>query len=340
MSRIILDHGSGGLPSRQLLEELVYGTLGSSVFAGGGDSALLAGISPGQRLAFTTDSYVVDPLFFPGGDIGKLAVHGTINDLAMAGATPRALSLAFILEEGFVLDDFSRILVSIREACVDADVDIVTGDTKVVPKGKGDKIFINTSGIGIVDSRAELGTTRIEEGDAVLLSGTLGDHGITIMTRQAGLAFQGDLQSDTMPLHRLVSALIEEIGRDIHIFRDPTRGGVATVVNELLDQTGFALEVKADCLPVRPQVQAACELLGLEPLYLANEGKALVIVKKERAAQALAVMRSLPEGKEAVLLGWLSRQEKKRTARLILRTTTGGRRLVPSLQGMALPRIC
>ncbi len=340
MSSIVLDHGSGGLASRMLLEELIYDKLGNPQLHHGGDSAVLAAVSPGHKLAFTTDSYVVDPLFFPGGDIGKLAVHGTINDLAMTGAIPKALSLALILEEGFTFDELSQVLDSIREACQDADVAIVTGDTKVVPKGKGDKIFINTSGIGEISSLAHLDTARIEEGDAVLLSGTLGDHGITIMTRQAGLSVDGDLRSDTMPLHRLTAELLKTLAEDVHVLRDPTRGGVATVINELLENSGLQLEVDAQSLPVRPQVKAACELLGLEPLYLANEGKAIAIVKGERAEEALSIMRSLPEGKDAVILGFLEKEEKKRTAHLILRTTTGGQRLVAPLQGMALPRIC
>jgi hydrogenase expression/formation protein HypE len=336
---VLLDHGSGGLASRKLLEEVIYSRLGNPALAEGGDSALLAELPPGFRPAFTTDSYVVDPLFFPGGDIGKLAVHGTINDLAMAGARPLALSLGLILEEGLEMETLTRVIDSIGTACKEAGVNIVTGDTKVVPRGKGDKIFINTSGIGAVASNCVLSPARIREGDAVLLSGTLGDHGITIMTRQAGVELQGDLQSDTRPLHRLSAALLEKLGGDVHVMRDPTRGGVATVINELLGG-GLALEVEETALPVRPQVQAACELLGLEPLYLANEGKMLAVVQGERAEEALAVLRSLPEGEEAVILGHIHREEKVRTASLILRTVTGGRRMVAPLQGMALPRIC
>ncbi len=339
MNSIILDHGSGGLASRTLLEEIVYARLGNPQLHNGGDSAILPAMAD-HRLAFTTDSYVVDPLFFPGGDIGKLAVHGTINDLAMAGAMPKALSLGLILEEGLLIDELGKILDSIASACKDADVAIVTGDTKVVPKGKGDRIFINTSGIGTISPLAKLGNERIKEGDAVLLSGTLGDHGITIMTRQAGLSVAGDLRSDTMPLHRLSAKLLDSLAEDVHMLRDPTRGGVATVINELLADSGLYLEIDATSLPIRPQVNAACELLGLEPLYLANEGKAIAVVKGDRAEEALSIMHSMPEGKEAVILGTLEREEKKRTASLILRTTTGGRRLVAPLQGMALPRIC
>lgn len=340
MSIVLLDHGSGGLASRTLLEELIYAKLGNPALKNGGDSARINDIPPGQSLAFTTDSYVVDPLFFPGGDIGKLAVHGTVNDLAMAGAEPLALSLALILEEGFAFKQLGQILDSIGDACQKTGVKIITGDTKVVPKGKGDKIFINTSGIGLVSSAVKLAPERIEKGDAVLLSGTIGDHGITIMTRQAGLELQGDLRSDTMPLHRLGSALLDGLKEDVHVLRDPTRGGVATVINELLERSSLSLEVDEEMLPVRPQVRAACELLGLEPLYLANEGKALAIVKGERAEEALAIMQRLPEGKEAVILGTLQPEEKIRTAHLILKTATGGRRLVAPLQGMALPRIC
>ena len=332
---ILLDHGSGGLASQQLISGLFLKYLDNPVLHGLEDSAVLDNY-PG-RIAFTTDSYVVDPIFFPGGDIGKLAVHGTINDLAMRGAKPLYLSLAIILEEGMPFDDLERIVISISEACRESGVPIVTGDTKVVPKGKGDKIFINTSGVGIVADGLEISSQMAREGDIILLSGTMGDHGITIMTRRAGISIQGKLESDTMPLHRLVQKLLEEIPGSVHTLRDPTRGGVATTLNEIAANSGLAIELREEDLPVRPQVRAACELLGLEPLYLANEGKCLVVVSPEKAEEALKIMRSMPEGAEAAIIG---RMVAGKPGRVVINTPIGGMRMVTSLHGQPLPRIC
>lgn len=332
---ILLDHGSGGLASQQLISGLFLKYLDNPVLHGLEDSAVLDNY-PG-RIAFTTDSYVVDPIFFPGGDIGKLAVHGTINDLAMRGAKPLYLSLAIILEEGMPFDDLERIVISISEACRESGVPIVTGDTKVVPKGKGDKIFINTSGVGIVADGLEISSQMAREGDIILLSGTMGDHGITIMTRRAGISIQGKLESDTMPLHRLVQRLLEEIPGSVHTLRDPTRGGVATTLNEIAANSGLAIELREEDLPVRPQVRAACELLGLEPLYLANEGKCLVVVSPEKAEEALKIMRSMPEGAEAAIIG---RMVAGKPGRVVINTPIGGMRMVTSLHGQPLPRIC
>ncbi|RPH41192.1 MAG: hydrogenase expression/formation protein HypE [Desulfobulbaceae bacterium] len=332
---ILLDHGSGGLASQQLISGLFLKYLDNPVLHGLEDSAVLDNY-PG-RIAFTTDSYVVDPIFFPGGDIGKLAVHGTINDLAMRGAKPLYLSLAIILEEGMPFDDLERIVISISEACRESGVPIVTGDTKVVPRGKGDKIFINTSGVGIVADGLEISSKMAREGDIILLSGTMGDHGITIMTRRAGISIQGKLESDTMPLHRLVQKLLEEIPGSVHTLRDPTRGGVATTLNEIAANSGLAIELREEDLPVRPQVRAACELLGLEPLYLANEGKCLVVVSPEKAEAALKIMRSMPEGAEAAIIG---RMVTGKPGRVVINTPIGGMRMVTSLHGQPLPRIC
>ena len=333
---ILLDHGSGGLASQQLISELFLKHLDSPILRGLEDSAILEN-KPG-KLAFTTDSYVVDPLFFPGGDIGKLAVHGTINDLAMRGATPYCLSLGLILEEGMSLDELERVIISISEACKEAKVPVVTGDTKVVPKGKGDKIFINTSGIGFVAEDIDISSRNAKVGDAVILSGTMGDHGITIMTRRAGISIQGDLRSDTMALHNLVAALLRELPPgSVHALRDPTRGGVASTLNEIADNSGLGIELSDEALPVRPEVRAACELLGLEPLYLANEGKCLAIVGGEQAEQALAVMRATPEGREAVIIG---RLVAEKAGRVIINTPVGGARVVTALHGIPLPRIC
>ncbi len=333
---VLLDHGSGGLASQQLISDLFLKYLDSPILRSLEDSAILDN-QPG-RLAFTTDSYVVDPLFFPGGDIGKLAVHGTINDLAMRGARPLCLSLGLILEEGFPLADLEKVIISIAEACNETGTPIVTGDTKVVPRGKADKVFINTSGIGHVDEDIDISSKNAKEGDAIILSGTMGDHGITIMTRRAGISVQGNLLSDTMPLHRLVAILLKELPHgSIHSLRDPTRGGVASTLNEVAENSGLCIEISDEALPVRPEVNAACELLGLEPLYLANEGKCLVVVSGNQADKALEVMRSTPEGKEAAIIGHLI---AGKAGRVIINTPVGGARVVMPLHGMPLPRIC
>ena len=332
---ILLDHGSGGLASQELISDLFLKHLDNPILNSLEDSAILE--NNGGRIAFTTDSYVVDPIFFPGGDIGKLAVHGTINDLAMRGAQPHALSLGLILEEGLLLDDLEKIIISIAEACREAGVFVVTGDTKVVPKGKGDKIFINTSGIGFVPDDIDISSKYAQEGDVVILSGTMGDHGITIMTRRAGIAVQGDLRSDTMALHKLVDKLLTELPGAIHTLRDPTRGGVASTLNEIAENSGLSIELSDQDLPVRPQVNAACELLGLEPLYLANEGKCLVIVAGDKAEEALKIMQATSEGKEAAIIGKLV---AGKAGRVIINTPVGGARVVTPLHGMPLPRIC
>lgn len=332
---ILLDHGSGGLASQELISKLFLKHLDNPILRGLEDSAVLD--QQEGQLAFSTDSYVVDPIFFPGGDIGSLAVHGTINDLAMRGARPLCLSLGIILEEGLPLADLERIVISISTACRQSGVPIVTGDTKVVPRGKADKIFINTSGIGVIPTGVDISSHKAKEGDIIILSGTMGDHGITIMTRRAGIAVQGDLASDTQSLHRLVARLIEELPGQVHALRDPTRGGVATSLNEIAANSGLAIELRDEDLPVRPQVRAACELLGLEPLYLANEGKCLVIVNPEKADQALALMRSMAEGAEAAIIG---RMIAGKAGRVIINTPVGGSRLVTPLHGAPLPRIC
>ncbi len=333
---ILLDHGSGGLASQQLISELFLKYLDHPVLRGLEDSAILPN-KPG-RITFTTDSYVVDPIFFPGGDIGKLAVHGTINDLAMRGAVPYCLSLGLILEEGLSFDELERVIISISEACRKAGVPVVTGDTKVVPRGKGDKIFINTSGIGFVDEKIDISSKNAKVGDAVILSGTMGDHGITIMTRRAGISVQGDLHSDTMPLHNLVATLLRELpAGTVHALRDPTRGGVASTLCEIAENSGLGIELSDEALPIRREVRAACELLGLEPLYLANEGKCLAIVSGDQAEKALTVMQATPEGKEAAIIGWLAAEK---AGRVIINTPVGGARFVTPLYGVPLPRIC
>ncbi|PIE74033.1 MAG: hydrogenase expression/formation protein HypE, partial [Deltaproteobacteria bacterium] len=331
-----LDHGSGGTASQELISGLFLKYLKNPALHSLEDSAILHN-HPGN-LAFTTDSYVVEPLFFPGGNIGKLAVHGTINDLAMRGATPLALSLGLILEEGLALDELERIIVSISAASDEAGVPIVTGDTKVVPRGKADKIFINTSGIGVVREDVAISAAKAQEGDAVILSGTLGDHGITIMSQRAGINLHGDLQSDTQSLHRLVAQLLDTLPHGaIHVLRDPTRGGVATSLNEIAAASGHAITLQEENLPIRPTVLAACEILGLEPMFLANEGKCLAIVAKEQAEKALEIMRATQEGREATIIGTVT---SGKPGQVVINTPVGGTRLVTPLYGEPLPRIC
>jgi hydrogenase expression/formation protein HypE len=332
---ILLDHGSGGLASQELISGLFLKYLDNPILRSLEDSAIIDN-HPG-RLAFTTDSYVVDPIFFPGGDIGKLAVHGTINDLAMRGARPLCLSLGLILEEGMDMGDLEKIIISIGEACISCGVPVVAGDTKVVPKGKGDKIFINTSGIGIVPDGIDISSKNAKAGDLVILSGTMGDHGITIMTQRAGISMQGKLESDTMPLHTLVQRLLTEIPGGIHTLRDPTRGGVATSLNEIAANSGLTITMEDDALPIRPEVRAACEILGLEALYLANEGKCLAIVSPDHAEKALQIMHSCPEGRDAAIIGRLS---TGKPGRVVINTPVGGKRVVTPLHGEPLPRIC
>ncbi len=332
---ILLDHGSGGVASQELIGNLFLKHLDNSILRSLEDSAIIE--NPEGRLAFTTDSYVVDPIFFPGGDIGKLAVHGTINDLAMRGARPLCLSLGLILEEGLKLDELEKIIISIGEACKESNVPIVTGDTKVVPKGKGDKIFINTSGIGVVPDHIDISSKKGEEGDVVILSGSMGDHGITIMTRRAGITLEGKLESDTMSLHRLVQRLIEELPTAVHTLRDPTRGGVATSLNEIAANSQLSIALQEESLPIKPEVRAACEILGLDPLYLANEGKCLAIVSEKHAQEALDIMHGCPEGEDAVIIGRLTTDTP---GRVVINTPIGGSRIVSPLQGEPLPRIC
>lgn len=332
---ILLDHGSGGLASQALISGLFLKHLDNKVLAALEDSAVIDN-QPG-RLAMTTDSYVVDPIFFPGGDIGALAVHGTINDLAMRGARPLALSLGLILEEGLPLADLERIIISVSQAARAAGVPIVTGDTKVVPRGKADRIFINTSGIGIVADGVEISAARARAGDKIILSGSMGDHGVTIMTRRAGIALSGNLQSDTMALHTLVQTLLAGLPEGtLHTLRDPTRGGVATSLCEIAASSGHNIEIEEGRLPVRPEVRAACEILGLDPLYLANEGKCQALVAPEAADHALALFRSRPEGAEAAIIGTVT----PGNGRVTLKTAIGGTRVITPLHGAPLPRIC
>ena len=337
-SRITLDHGSGGLASQRLISDLFLRHLDNPGLRDLEDCAIL---DPGPgRIALSTDSYVVDPLLFHGGTIGELAVNGTINDLAMRGAMPLGLSLGLIIEEGLEIKLLETVVRSIGAACRAAGVPVVTGDTKVVPAGKADRLFVNTSGIGRVMDGITISGRNARPGDAVLLSGTMADHGITIMTCRAGLRMDGDLRSDTAPLHNLVRAVLEECGDGIHVLRDPTRGGVATTLCEIAESSQVAITLEEKTLPVRPQVGAACELIGLDPLYLANEGKCLLICDARQKERILELMRTLPEGRDATCIGRVEDREDALPGRVSLTTGIGGTRLLEPLSGEPLPRIC
>lgn len=332
--RILLDHGSGGRASHELIERLFLPRFQNPWLNELNDAAVVA-LEKG-RLAFTTDGYVIDPIFFPGGDIGYLAVCGTVNDLAMRGARPLFLSAAFILEEGFPLRDLERIAASMEKAAGEAGVRIVTGDTKVVSKGAADKIFITTAGIGIVPEGVDISGHRAEEGDAVLVNGSLGDHGLTILSRREGLAFESSLKSDVAPLNRLVEEMLS-LGVKIHVLRDPTRGGLATTLNEIARQSGVGIEIWEEALPIREEVWAAAEILGLDPLYMANEGKTVAVVPAEGADEVLEAMRSHPYGRQAAKIGEITSDHP---GKVVLKTAIGGSRLLDLLTGEPLPRIC
>lgn len=294
------------------------------------------------RIAFTTDSYVVDPIFFPGGDIGKLAIHGTVNDLAMSGARPLYLSAGFILEEGFPIDDLKRILASMRDAAAEAGVSVVTGDTKVVQKGSADKLFINTAGVGVVEAPVNLSATRAQVGDKVILSGTLGDHGTTIMIARGELELETDIESDSAPLGSLVQEMLATATsagtlEDLHCLRDPTRGGAATTLNEIALSSEVCIEIDEDLIPVREEVKGACEILGLDPLYVANEGKLIAIVAAGLAEQIVSRMKLNRYGADACVIGEVKAEPRGIVA---MRTGFGGTRIVDMLVGEQLPRIC
>ena len=333
--KISLAHGSGGKASHELIEKLFVAGFGSKSLAAMEDSAVIRIGS--ETIAFTTDSYVVDPIFFPGGDIGSLAVHGTVNDLAMRGARPLYLSVGMIIEEGFAFKDLEVIVRSLKEAADRAGVEIVAGDTKVVQSGKADKIFINTSGIGVLDNGLDISAANGRPGDLVLLSGTMADHGATILCQREGLQIQGEFRSDSAPLNHMVEAMIREAGSFIHILRDPTRGGVGTTLNELAMSSGVGIRIREKVLPVRDDVRGACELLGLDPIYLANEGKLLAFVDPVAAERVLAVMRKMEYGENSCIIGEVVADHP---GQVVLETIIGSARIVDMLYGEPLPRIC
>ena len=333
-NRIQMDHGAGGRASHDLVAKTFMPALANPILTELNDSALLN--FQDVRLAMSTDSYVVDPIFFPGGDIGSLAVHGTVNDLAMRGAQPCYLSVGFILEEGLEITDLKKLLTSMAAAAREAGVQVVAADTKVVERGKADRIFINTAGVGIIAPGVDIAGQNAKPGDFVLINGPVGDHGIAVLSTREGLSFQTEIQSDSAPLNGLVSDMLE-VSRNIHVLRDPTRGGVATALNEVANQSAVGIELEEANLPVRPEVNAACEMLGLDPLYVANEGKVLVLVAPEDADQILHKMRQHPLGRDGCIIG---RVVAEHPGRVVLHTGIGGRRIVDMLSGEQLPRIC
>jgi len=332
---ILLAHGSGGRDMHNLVEGVILPLLTNPTLASLDDQAIVN--IGGARLAFTTDSFVVDPLFFPGGDIGLLAVHGTINDLAMGGAKPLYLSLALILEEGFPMEALERVLRSVRAAADASGAQVVTGDTKVVHRGSADKLFINTAGIGVVTPGEHPTGGGARPGDRVLLSGTLGDHGMAILSCREGFEFGSPIASDTAGLWPLVAAMQAAAPGAVHALRDPTRGGLATTLNEIATRSGAGIRLREEAIPVRLPVQSACELLGLDPLYVANEGKLVAFVAPQAADAALAALRGHALGREASIIGTVVEDPQ---ARVILETTVGGSRIVDMLSGDPLPRIC
>jgi len=341
-THITLAHGSGGRAMHDLVEGLFLEYFKNPLLEKLEDQAVFEIPAGAKKMAFTTDSYVVDPIFFPGGDIGALAVHGTVNDLAMSGARPLYLSAAFIIEEGFPIEDLRRVCASMQKAAEEANVQIVTGDTKVVQKGGADKIFINTAGIGVIENDAVVSASRAEVGDKVIVSGTIGDHGTTILIARGELDLETDIESDTASLNVLVAEMLDEAAKlnsldQIHVLRDPTRGGVATTLNEIAMSSDVCIEIREELIPVREEVKGACEILGLDPLYVANEGKLMAIISAEIADKIIERMKQNPHGQGACVIG-----EVKAEPQGIVSMTTGfgGTRIVDMLAGEQLPRIC
>ena len=333
-AHVDMSHGAGGRAMAQLIEELFVRHLDNPLLRQANDQASFP-VDAG-RMVMSVDGHVISPLFFPGGDIGSLAVHGTVNDVAMSGAKPLYLSAGFILEEGFPLADLERIVASMAKAAEAADVPVVTGDTKVVERGKGDGVFITTTGVGVVPPGVEISGDRARPGDRILLSGSVGDHGVAIMSSRENLEFDTSIESDSAALHGMVADLVAA-SPDIHCLRDPTRGGLATTLNELARQSGVGMRIDEDAVPVKPAVEAACELLGLDPLYVANEGKLICICPAEAADRLLEVMRRHPRGADASIIGDVVEDQH---GFVQMETSFGGKRILDWLTGEQLPRIC
>jgi len=337
--QIVLGHGSGGKLTADLIDKIFLPAFANPVLNKLDDQAVVQ--IDGARLAFTTDSFVVTPIFFPGGDIGKLAVNGTVNDLAMSGARPLYLAAAFILEEGLLAEELQRVVESMRDAAQQAGVQLVTGDTKVVNRGKGDKVFITTTGVGVIEGPIEISASLAQAGDKIIVSGYIGDHGIAIMSQRENLEFEGAIESDCAPLNSLVSAMLEVSRADgecpLHALRDPTRGGVATTLNEIAARSNVGMLLEEAAIPVRESVQGACELLGLDPLYVANEGKLVAVVAPESAEAVLARMREHELGKDASIIGEVVAEH---SGMVRMKTLVGGTRILDVMFGEQLPRIC
>ncbi len=336
---VLLGHGSGGTMMKRIIDEVFYEAYGSSELLEGNDAASLDAPETGQRIAYSTDSFVVTPHFFPGGDIGKLAVCGTVNDVATSGATPKYLSCGFILEEGFPVADLKRICKSMADAAQEAGVHIVTGDTKVVNRGHGDGVFINTSGIGFIAAGVELSGAFCKPGDKILVSGTVGDHGITVMACREELSFNADIQSDAAPLNHLIAEVLVA-APDTRCFRDPTRGGLASTLNELAGQSDVDFIVEEDAVPVKDAVRGACEMLGYDVYQVANEGKMVCVVPAEQADAALKAMQNNVYGVDAAIIGEVVEKPEDRSSRVSIRTGFGALRIMDMLVGEQLPRIC
>lgn len=334
--KILLDHGSGGRISHSLTKDMMLPVFDNDILAALNDGAIFE--LQGRRFAFSTDSYTVDPIFFPGGNIGDLAINGTVNDIAMCGAAPLYLSVGLIIEEGLSLTDLETIVTGMGQAARAAGVAVVTGDTKVVPRGTADRIFINTSGLGLISEGIHVASDNARAGDKIILSGTVADHGITILTQREGLSFETSLQSDSAPLNHMVAKIIAAAAsKGVHVLRDPTRGGVGTALNEIAEKSQIGIEIIEDQIPLKNEVAAACELLGFDPLYLANEGKLLAFVSADCADAVLQAIQADPRGKDAAVIG---RVVSDHPGKVFLKTRIGGRRIVDMLAGEQLPRIC
>ena len=331
---VLLAHGGGGTLSHQLISKLFYSQFDNEFLNQQHDSAIFN--IEKSRLAFTTDSYVVQPIFFPGGNIGELAINGTVNDLIVSGAVPIYVAVGFIIEEGLLIEDLWKIVLSMKEAAKKAGVKIVTGDTKVVDKGKGDKLFINTSGIGLIKEGINISPKRCQPGDKIILSGRIADHGIAIMSAREGLEFETAIVSDTAPLKELFEC-VEKFGDRIHVMRDPTRGGIASSLNEIAESANVGMFIEEEKIPILDEVKGACEILGLDPLYIANEGKMIAIVSSEIAEEVLSEWQKKELGKEAEIIGEVT-SENPRT--VVMKTTIGSKRIVDMISGEQLPRIC
>ncbi len=331
---VLLAHGSGGKLTHQLIQKMMASQFQNELLAPLHDGAIFS--VDGKRFAFSTDSYVINPIFFPGGTIGELAVNGTVNDLAMCGARPLYLSSAFIIEEGLPMDELWRIVVTMQRAAQNAGVQLVTGDTKVVDKGKGDKIFINTSGIGVIENGIDINPCNAKVGDTIIVSGTIADHGIAIMSVREGLEFETQIVSDTAPLNGLVAAMMNA-SKEIHVLRDPTRGGVASALNEIAESAHVGISISENAIPMREDVRGACELLGFDPLYVANEGKLLAFVAQQDAEKILAAMRAHPLGKKSAIIGSVVAEHP---SVVTMKTRIGSMRVVDMITGEQLPRIC